>query len=74
MVFTIKMNSPEDAKRLNEKAFEYDGKLSVSCGATTIDPKSMLALFTLIGKKGVKLVAPDHENPDKFAELVENIG
>jgi hypothetical protein len=74
MVYEIKLCSPKDVKDLNEAALDYEGKLTVNCGSTSIDAKSLLALFTLIGRKGVKLVAPDHENPDKFAEIVKQIG
>ena len=71
MTFEIKLENMKDAKKLNDAALDYDGKLAVSCGATSIDAKSLLALFTLIGRKGIKLVAPDHENPDKFFNIIK---
>jgi hypothetical protein len=74
MVFNIQLESPEDVKTLNDAALDYEGKLTVNCGATSIDAKSLLALFTLIGRKGINLVAPDHESPHKFAEIVKKIG
>lgn len=74
MVFEIKLESPKDVVELNDAALDYEGKLSVNCGATSIDAKSLLALFTLIGRKGIKLVAPDHEDPKTFAEIVKRIG
>lgn len=73
MVYEIKLTSPKDVKELNDAALNYDGKLTVSCGATTIDAKSLLALFTLIGRKNIKLVAPDHENPKKVSDFVKNL-
>jgi hypothetical protein len=59
---------------LNEMATKYDGKLTVNCGSTIVDARSLLALFALIGRQGIKLVAPDHENPNKFIEIVKKIG
>ena len=70
MTFSIKLESPKAVKELNDAALDYDGKLTVNCGSTSIDAKSLLALFTLIGKKNIKLVAPDHENPTKFIQFV----
>ena len=73
MVYEIKLSSPKDVEKLNDIALNYDGKLIVNCGSTSIDAKSLLALFTLIGRKEIKLVAPDHENPEKFAKVVKKI-
>ena len=73
MVFEIKLESPKDVKELNDAAFDYDGKLTVSCGANSFDARSILGLFTLIGRKGINLVAPDCENPEKFANFVKKI-
>ena len=53
MVYEIKLKTPKDAKNLNDAALKYDGKLSVSCGSTTVDAKSILALFALIGRKNI---------------------
>jgi hypothetical protein len=74
MVFEIKLNNLEDAKRLNSAAHTYDGKVAVSSGATMVDAKSLLALLTLIGKKNVNLVAPDHERPDRFMDFLKALG
>lgn len=74
MVHEIQLNSPKDVELLNDIAFDYDGKLTVNCGSTIVDAKSILALFALIGRKNIKLVTPDHENPNKFAKIVKRIG
>jgi hypothetical protein len=74
MVYEIHLSSPKDVKTLNEMATKYDGKLTVNCGSTIVDARSLLALFALIGRQGIKLVAPDHENPNKFIEIVKKIG
>ena len=73
MVYEIKLNSPKDVQNLNEAATKYDGNLTVNCGSIIVDARSLLALFALIGKQNIKLVAPDHDNPDKFAEVVKKI-
>lgn len=73
MTFEIKLNSPKDVKTLNDIAFNYDGELTVNCGSTIINAKSILALFTLIGRKNINLVASDHDNPKKFAEIVKKL-
>ena len=72
MTVEIKLESPKDVKELNDAALDYLGKLTVNCGSTSIDAKSLLALFTLVGRKGIRLVAPDHENPKKFAEIAKH--
>ena len=74
MVYEIKLASPKDVKALNDAALDYEGKLSVSCDSDIVDARSILALFALIGRKNIKLVAPDHENPNKFAEIIKRIG
>ena len=74
MVYEIKLEKPADVKNLNDAAMEYDGKLTVDCGSISVNAKSLLALFALIGRKNVKLVAPDHANPEGFVELVRKLG
>ena len=73
MVYEIKLSSPKDIETLNRAAAQYDGKLTVNCGSVSVDARSLLALFALIGRKNIKLVAPDHDNPSKFAEVVKKI-
>jgi hypothetical protein len=73
MVYEIKLDKLEDAKNLNDAALNYNGKLMVSCGSTMVDAKSILALFALIGRKNVKLVAPDHESPEKLSNFVKRL-
>lgn len=73
MVYEIKLSSPKDVETLNRAAAQYDGKLTVNCGSVSVDARSLLALFALIGRKNIKLVAPDHDSPSKFAEVVKKI-
>ena len=71
MVYEIKLTSPKDVQTLSDVALNYNGNLTVNCGSTIIDAKSLLALFTLIGRKNIKLVAPDHDDPDKFLKITK---
>lgn len=73
MVYEIKLNSPKDVKVLSDAALDFDGNLTVSCGSTIIDARSLLALFTLIGRKNIKLVGPDHGDSDKFIKIIKQI-
>lgn len=72
MIYPIKLESTQDVVKLNNFAANEDYDLSVSSGNTMIDAKSLLALFTLVGKTCV-LVAPDHLNPKKFMKLIERM-
>lgn len=74
MVYEIKLHSPKEAKDLCNAALDYEGELNVNCGSISVSAKSLLALFALIGRKNIKLVAPDHHNPDKFAEIAKKFG
>ena len=73
MVYQIKLNSLKDARDLCNAALEYDGELNVNCGSISVNAKSLLALFTLIGSKNLNLVAPDHHNPEKFVEVIRKL-
>ena len=73
MVYEIKLRNPKDVKNLNEAALDYEGELFVNCDSISVSAKSLLALFTLIGKNNIKLVAPDHHSPVKFAEMVKKL-
>ena len=73
MVYEIKLSSPKDVKALNDAALDYEGELSVSCDSLIVNAKSILALFALIGRKNVKLVADDNANFNKFKKLISSI-
>lgn len=75
MFIELKFKSPEDVKNVNKVASEQEFDMFVSDenGTTQVNAKSILALFTLIGKH-VRLVAPDHIEPDKFIEAVRSLG
>ena len=73
MVYEIKLSSPKDVKALNDAALNYEGDLSVRCDSLIVNAKSILALFSLIGRKNVKLVAEDNTNFEKFRKLISSI-
>ena len=73
MTYKVQLDNKEDIIKLSEIASEQPFEINVSEGLVTINAKSLLALFTLIGKQ-VNLVAPDHADPQKFIEAVKKMG
>ena len=73
MICPIEMKTKEDVERVSREAANLGIDMSVSCGNVMIDPRSILALFTLMGKRA-NLVAPDHLNPKVFERLVKRMG
>lgn len=73
MVYPIAINSMEDVVRLNKVANKEDFVMSVSSGLDVVNAKSLLALFTMIGRK-CNLVAPDGTNPENFAKAIKKMG
>ena len=73
MTYTVQLDNIEDIQKLSEIASEQPFEINVSKGCVTINAKSLLALFTLIGEK-VNLVAPDHADPQQFIEAVKKMG
>ena len=61
MVKSIQLNSKEDVVRLNKVACSKDYNITISYGTfNSLDAKSLLALFTLIGKPQLLITFPDH--------------
>ena len=73
MTYPIEMKNAEDALRVSNEASRAGIDLSVSVGTIILDPRSLLALFTLIGMKAV-LVAPDNTDPEAFMRLIKRMG
>lgn len=73
MILPIKMKNPEDVTRLSNTIAETGIHMAVHCGNVMVDARSILALFTLIGKDAI-LVAPDDTNPKFFSKLVHKLG
>lgn len=74
MIKAITLNSPEEVRKVSEIASEQPFDVYVSCGHLILDAKSLLALFALIGRKNVYLVAPDHLKASKFFEVIKQMG
>ena len=73
MVYTVKLNDREDIQKLSQIASEQPFEINVSKGLVTVNAKSLLALFTLLGQQ-VNLVAPDHANPQEFIDAIKKMG
>lgn len=73
MFCKIKMITKEDVLRVNRIAAEAGIDMSIFCGDSMIDPRSLLGLFDFMGKEA-NLVAPEDLNPKYFQKLVKRMG
>lgn len=73
MIQPVKFNTKEDLYRFSELASQQDFNIYISTSYGQLDAKSLLALFTILGKE-VNIVAPDHANADKFYTFLEQYG
>ena len=73
MIHPIRMETIKDVQKVSEEAAQSGLELSVTCGNVIIDPRSILALYTLMGKDAL-LVAEDNTNPKAFMRLVKRMG
>ena len=65
MVHPVKFETKEDLYRFSELASKQNFDIYISTMYGQLDAKSLLALFTILGKD-VNVVAPDHADADKF--------
>lgn len=72
MVLEITLKSTDDVKKLNDIAFDYGEKITVSSRNYTVDARSILALFAFIGTT-VNLVFPDHCDIGKLNDVVKKL-
>jgi hypothetical protein len=72
MTYPFKIESKEDLKRLSELACQEDYNIYLSTNTAQFDAKSLLALFTIIGKE-VSITAPDHADSQKFTKFIEKL-
>ncbi len=72
MTYPFKIESKEDLKRLSELACQEDYNIYLSTSTAMFDAKSLLALFTILGKE-VSIVAPDHTNSARFTKFIEKL-
>ena len=65
MVQPIKFETKEDLYRFSELASQQDFNIYISTDYGQLDAKSLLALFTILGKE-VNVVASDHAKVEEF--------
>lgn len=70
MIQPIRFESQEDIYRFSELAAKEDFNIYISTSYGQLDAKSLLALFTILGKD-VNIVAPDHTSPEAFFAFLE---
>jgi hypothetical protein len=73
MIQSIRFKTKEDLYRVSELASKQDFNIYISTPNGQLDAKSLLALFTILGKD-VNIVAPDHASADKFCAFLEKYG
>lgn len=73
MIQPVKFETKEDLYRFSELASKEDYNIYISTPYGQLDAKSLLALFTILGKE-VNIVAPDHASADKFHAFLERYG
>ena len=69
MIQPITFNSKEELYRFSELASKQDFNVYISTQYGQLDAKSLLALFTILGRE-VNIVAPDHADADDFSEFL----
>ena len=70
MVTPVKFETKEDLFRFSELASKQDFNIYIGTEYGQLDAKSLLALFTILGRE-VNIVAPDHANADKFIKFLD---
>ena len=70
MVKSARFETKEDLYRFSELASKEDFNIYISTEYGQLDAKSLLALFTILGKD-VNVVAPDHTSAEKFIKFLD---
>ena len=70
MVHPVKFETKEDLYRFSELASHQDFGIYISTPYGQLDAKSLLALFTILGKD-VNIVAPDHASAEDFIKFLK---
>lgn len=73
MVYPVSVKTTDDIMRFNKVATEQNFNIYIRSDNVMIDLKSLLALFTLLGKD-CTLIAPDHASPDAFMKALKRMG
>lgn len=71
MIQPVIFNSKEELYRFSELASKQDFNVYISTQYGQLDAKSLLALFTILGRE-VNIVAPDHADADKFVDFIHS--
>ena len=72
MVYPYKIDSKEDLIKLSELACKEDFPVYISTDYGMLDARSLLGLFSMIGKE-VNLVAPDHSCAKEFSNFLNKL-
>ena len=70
MIQPIRFGTKEELYQFSELASQQDFNIYISTPYGQLDAKSILALFTILGKE-VNIVAPDHANSEKFSAFLK---
>jgi hypothetical protein len=72
MIYPYKITSKDDLVKLCELACKEDFPIYISTDYGQVDARSLLGLFTVIGKE-INLVAGDRADVDKFSKFVAKL-
>ena len=72
MIHPYVIKSKEDLYRLSDLASKEDYNIYISTAYGMLDAKSIMALFTILGKE-INLVAPDHADSSKFIQFIDKL-
>lgn len=72
MVYPYKINSKEDLVKLCELASKENFPIYISTSYGQIDARSLLGLFTIVGKD-INLVAGDHSCVKDFTKFITKL-
>lgn len=72
MIYPYKFETKEDIAKLCELACKKDFPVYISTALGQIDARSLLGLFTIMGKE-VNLVAPDHLCAKEFSKFIAEL-
>ena len=72
MVKTITINSNQQAERISNLASKVPYEVWLTDGKMMLDARSLLSLFTLVGKR-VNVLAGDRVDPEDFSMLVSKM-
>lgn len=72
MVKELEIKTPAQVQKINRLAAEQPYEVYLESGTVMLDARSLLGLFTLIGKKAL-VVVEDDVDPVQFGKLVKHM-